>query len=105
MAQRQEDADVAIINTCTVKRQTSQRILYALNSLNKSDKKLVVTGCMAGANQDLLERYAPECEHRHDKQHPAHRRSGEEHLLGHKDCARFLFKERQAGILQAQKES
>ena len=60
LAQSQAEADVAIINTCTVKRQTSQRILYKLNSLSKSGKKLLVTGCMAGANKDLIEKYAPE---------------------------------------------
>ncbi len=58
-AQRQADADVAIINTCTVKRQTAQKILYALGNLSKSRKMLVVTGCMAAANQDLIEKYAP----------------------------------------------
>ncbi len=52
-------ADVVIVNTCTVKRATSQRILYKLNRLNDSGKGLVVTGCMAGANPDLIERYAP----------------------------------------------
>ncbi len=59
LARCQADADVAIINTCTVKRQTSQRILYALNNLSKAKKKLLVTGCMAGANKDLIEKYAP----------------------------------------------
>jgi MiaB-like tRNA modifying enzyme len=59
LVQRQADADVAIINTCTVKRQTAQRILDALKGLGKSNKRLLVTGCMAGANRDLIERYAP----------------------------------------------
>lgn len=53
------DADVVIVNTCTVKRATSQRILYKLKKLDDSGKKLVVTGCMAGANQDLIEKYMP----------------------------------------------
>ena len=52
-------ADVVIVNTCTVKKATSQRILYKLSKLNSNGKGLVVTGCMAGANQDLIEKYAP----------------------------------------------
>jgi MiaB/RimO family radical SAM methylthiotransferase len=43
-----------------VKNATSQKILYSLNKLCSSGKKLVVTGCMAGANQDLIEKYAPD---------------------------------------------
>ena len=59
LARCQAEADVAIINTCTVKGQTSQRILDALKGLSKAGKKMLVTGCMAGANQDLLEKYVP----------------------------------------------
>lgn len=55
----ESSADVVIVNTCTVKRATSQKILYELSKLSNSGKGLVVTGCMAGANQDLIERYAP----------------------------------------------
>lgn len=59
IANNESEADVVIVNTCTVKKATSQRILYKLNKLDNSGKKLVVTGCMAGANQDLIEKYAP----------------------------------------------
>lgn len=52
-------ADVTIVNTCTVKNATAQKILYSLNNLDKAGKKLIVTGCMAGANPDLIEKYAP----------------------------------------------
>ncbi len=54
-----DEADVAVINTCTVKRQTAQRILYLLNNLDRAGKRVVVSGCMAGANRALLEKYAP----------------------------------------------
>ncbi|MDE1871234.1 MAG: tRNA (N(6)-L-threonylcarbamoyladenosine(37)-C(2))-methylthiotransferase [Candidatus Micrarchaeota archaeon] len=53
-------ADVVVVNTCTVKSATSQKILYKLNRLSGSGKRLVVTGCMAGANQNLIEKYAPD---------------------------------------------
>lgn len=53
------DSDVVVVNTCTVKNATSQKILYHLNNLERQGKRLVVAGCMAGANPDLIERYAP----------------------------------------------
>ena len=59
VAEDEKDADVLIFNTCTVKKATSQKILYTLNRLSNSNRKLVVTGCMAGANRDLIEKYAP----------------------------------------------
>ncbi len=59
LADSEDSADVVIVNTCTVKKATSQKILYKLNNLEKAGKRLIVTGCMAGANQDLIEKYAP----------------------------------------------
>ena len=56
---RDDDADVVIVNTCTVKKATAQKILYSLNNLDNAGRRVIVTGCMAGANQDLIERYAP----------------------------------------------
>ncbi len=59
LVQAESAADVVIVNTCTVKKATSQRILYKLKKMNDAGKRLVVTGCMAGANQNLIEKYAP----------------------------------------------
>ena len=53
------EADIVIVNTCTVKKPTEQKILYRLETLEKAKKKIIVTGCMAGANRDLIEKYAP----------------------------------------------
>ncbi len=55
----EKDADVVVVNTCTVKNATSQKILYKLSQLEQSGKRVVVTGCMASANRNLIERYAP----------------------------------------------
>lgn len=55
----EDNADVIIVNTCTVKSATSQKILYKLNNLDRSGKRVIVTGCMAAANQNLIEKYAP----------------------------------------------
>lgn len=54
------EADVVVLNTCTVKRATSQKILYELSRLQEAGKRVVVTGCMAGANQDMIQKYAPD---------------------------------------------
>jgi threonylcarbamoyladenosine tRNA methylthiotransferase CDKAL1 len=55
----EREADVAVVNTCTVKSITAQKILYRLGQMEKQGKRVVVTGCMAGANRDLIEKYAP----------------------------------------------
>lgn len=60
IAEHEEEADVVIVNTCTVKKATAQKILYTLNNISNDGKRLVITGCMAGANQDLIEKYAPD---------------------------------------------
>ncbi|MGC8568287.1 MAG: tRNA (N(6)-L-threonylcarbamoyladenosine(37)-C(2))-methylthiotransferase [Candidatus Micrarchaeia archaeon] len=53
-----DKADVAIINTCTVKNPTEQKILYLLEKL-EGKKNIVVTGCMSSANRDDIEKVAP----------------------------------------------
>jgi MiaB-like tRNA modifying enzyme len=53
------NADVAVINTCTVKKGTERKILHRLADLELKKKPMLVTGCMAGANRDLIERFAP----------------------------------------------
>ena len=55
----QKDADVVIVNTCTVKTPTERKILELLAQMERAKRKVVVTGCMASANQDLIERFAP----------------------------------------------
>lgn len=57
-AQSVAKADVVIINSCTVKKATEQKILERIRKLKK--KKLVVAGCMPSADKELLERFAPD---------------------------------------------
>ncbi len=59
ISESEEASDVVIVNTCTVKTPTQEKILNVLSKLEKTGKKVVVTGCMASANQDLIEKYAP----------------------------------------------
>ncbi|MCL5430113.1 MAG: tRNA (N(6)-L-threonylcarbamoyladenosine(37)-C(2))-methylthiotransferase [Candidatus Marsarchaeota archaeon] len=58
IAKSEGEADVIVVNTCTVKTPTEQKILNAIEKLEKKGKKIVVSGCMASANQDLIERHA-----------------------------------------------
>ncbi|BCS90876.1 MAG: 2-methylthioadenine synthetase [Candidatus Micrarchaeota archaeon] len=53
----EDGEDVRIINTCTVKSTTEQKILNRIRTLRS--KKLIVTGCMASANKDLILKAAP----------------------------------------------
>ena len=55
----EKEADVVMMNTCTVKGATQNRITYRLSNLEKSGKRVMVTGCMAGANSDIIEKYSP----------------------------------------------
>jgi threonylcarbamoyladenosine tRNA methylthiotransferase CDKAL1 len=42
-----ESADIVIVNTCTVKGKTEQKVLHELSRLEKSNKIVIVTGCMS----------------------------------------------------------
>ncbi len=55
-----EDADVVIINTCTVRKDSEERILKRLSVLkNLNGKKLIVAGCMAAAQPYTILKYVP----------------------------------------------
>jgi MiaB-like tRNA modifying enzyme len=50
------DADVLVINTCTVKYATEQKILHIIREAADSGKEVIVTGCMPEVQlEDILE--------------------------------------------------
>lgn len=55
----EEDADVVVLNTCSVKSATENRIIEKLRALGKKNKKIVVAGCIPSANLSLVEKFAP----------------------------------------------
>ena len=59
IAESEADADIVVLNTCTVKEQTHTRIVQKMHDLSSSGMPLLVTGCMAGANQDIIRKHAP----------------------------------------------
>jgi len=54
-----KEADSLILMTCTVIGTTEQRMLHRLRTLNKENKQLIVSGCMASVQQDLIKKTAP----------------------------------------------
>ncbi len=55
LVENESEADVLIVNTCTVKGVTENKILSRIESIQKPK---VVTGCMS-ANQEKIRRFAP----------------------------------------------
>jgi threonylcarbamoyladenosine tRNA methylthiotransferase CDKAL1 len=53
------DADVLILLTCTVIGTTEQRMLSRLKVFQKTHKRIIVTGCMAVVQTDLITAVAP----------------------------------------------
>lgn len=52
-----EDSDVIIINSCTVKGVTENKIISELRRISKlKDKKIVLAGCMAGAQSGKIKK-------------------------------------------------
>ncbi len=54
-----EKADILIISTCTVIDTTQQRMIHRLNEFKKTGKKVIVSGCMASAQQELVKSVCP----------------------------------------------
>lgn len=54
-----ESADVLLVNTCGVKKQTEDRILWRLRCLSQLDKPLIVAGCLPKINLPAIRRTAP----------------------------------------------
>ncbi len=55
-----EDADLLIILTCTVISTTEQRMLHRIRTLLDSKKQLVIAGCMASVQKEMLTHLFPD---------------------------------------------
>lgn len=55
-------ADVVVVNTCTVRRDSEERVLSRLKNLSRTlgDKRLIVTGCMVSAQPYTIKQIVPE---------------------------------------------
>ncbi len=54
-----EKSDVIIINTCTVKLPTENRVKKSIRNFLKLKKKIIVAGCMPEVQKDLIRDIAP----------------------------------------------
>ena len=54
-----DSADIVVLNTCTVKSKTENKIVDEIKRLEKSGKKIVVGGCISDANPKLIRKIAP----------------------------------------------
>ena len=48
------EADIVIVNTCTVTKRTELNVLKRMKELKEQGKKVVVAGCMAAAQPELV---------------------------------------------------
>jgi len=52
-------ADAVVMNTCSVKDSTQEKILFKARQLDAQGKKLVATGCLAQVSPELIEKAVP----------------------------------------------
>ncbi|MBI4896447.1 MAG: tRNA (N(6)-L-threonylcarbamoyladenosine(37)-C(2))-methylthiotransferase [Candidatus Aenigmarchaeota archaeon] len=55
-----QEADLVIVNTCSVKSATEQKILYEIKTLQEQEKKIIIAGCMPDAEYDVVKKHAPD---------------------------------------------
>jgi 2-methylthioadenine synthetase len=72
-----DDADVAILNTCTVVEKTEQNMLRRAEELSETTADLVVTGCMALAQGEMFEAADVDAEILHWDEVPSYVLNGE----------------------------
>ena len=59
IAKSEDGADAVVMNTCSVKDSTQEKILFKAKKLDDQGKKLVITGCLAQVSPELVEKAAP----------------------------------------------
>lgn len=55
----EKDSDYIIINTCGVKKQTEDRILKRLLDLSKTNKKIIIAGCLSRIDKEKIKSKLP----------------------------------------------
>jgi threonylcarbamoyladenosine tRNA methylthiotransferase CDKAL1 len=55
-----EDADIILLFTCTVISATEQRMISTINSYLQDGKQVIVTGCMASAQTEVIRKINPD---------------------------------------------
>ncbi len=58
-ADNNDNYDYIVINTCTVKKPTEQKIVERIRKYSTYGNRLVVAGCLASANREIIRKVAP----------------------------------------------
>ena len=56
---KSKDAELVIVNTCTVKLPTENRVKRSIRNFLKLNKKIIVAGCMPEVQKDMLKNISP----------------------------------------------
>ena len=56
---KSKDAELVIINTCTVKLPTENRVKRSIRNFLKLNRKIIVAGCMPEVQKDMLKNISP----------------------------------------------
>jgi MiaB-like tRNA modifying enzyme len=59
LASSPHEADINMIVTCSVKTATASRMITRINELSRTSKPLIVAGCLAKAEPELVQRLNP----------------------------------------------
>ncbi|MCL5433497.1 MAG: tRNA (N(6)-L-threonylcarbamoyladenosine(37)-C(2))-methylthiotransferase [Candidatus Marsarchaeota archaeon] len=59
LADSEENADVIVVNTCTVKAPTEEKILNYIKCLHNDGKQIIASGCLATVSPEKILKYAP----------------------------------------------
>ena len=59
IAKKPEKSDLIIVNTCTVKLPTENRVKRSIRNFLKLNKKIIVAGCMPEVQKDMLKNISP----------------------------------------------
>ena len=59
IATHESDSSLNLIVTCSVKDATEHRMRYRINLLSKSQKPLIVAGCLPKADRNIVEKINP----------------------------------------------
>ncbi len=54
-----DSADYVIVNTCAVKDATENKIIHRLSKLSKTNKKIIIGGCLTKISLERIKKAAP----------------------------------------------
>ncbi|MBS3055263.1 MAG: tRNA (N(6)-L-threonylcarbamoyladenosine(37)-C(2))-methylthiotransferase [Candidatus Aenigmarchaeota archaeon] len=60
LVKTEAESDLNIINTCIVKTPTEQKMIHRIKKMTKTNKPLVVAGCMTKTEQSVIEEINPQ---------------------------------------------